>query len=463
MSHSLQPNLPAWIADAVVYQIFPERFCNGDPANDPAGTAAWGDLPTRENFFGGDLQGVLDKLPYLQDLGVNLIYLNPIFAARTNHRYDTLDYFQVDPLLGDTTLLKKLVRQAHERDMRVILDGVFNHCGDAFPPFVDVVEKGAASRYAGWFTARSYPLVREPINYLSCGGCQYLPKFNHANPEVRAYILKVARYWIEEADIDGWRLDVPFKISLDFWREFRAVVKAAKPDAYLVGEVWREADAWVRGDVFDGVTNYRLRDILLDYVHTTVLDAEDFGYELNTLLAAHGGAAPAMLNLLDSHDTTRILTTLKGDADKLRILLTLQMTLPGAPMIYYGDEVGLLGETDPDCRRTFPWEESAWNAQVVNATRELIALRHAHPALRHGSPQVLGFFNGVLAYHMAVEGDEAIVVVNPREAITNLDLPLTSAHSTWQPFNGGQRTTVSNGALHLPLVPARSAQVLLPV
>ncbi|MPM53912.1 Neopullulanase [bioreactor metagenome] len=218
----------------------------------------------------------------------------------------------------------------------------------------------------------------------------------------------------------------------------------------------------MRGDVYDGVTNYRLRDILLDYVHTTVLDAEDFGYELTTLLAAHGGAAPAMLNLLDSHDTTRILTTLKGDADKLRILLTLQMTLPGAPMIYYGDEVGLLGETDPDCRRTFPWDETQWNARVTVFTRELIALRHAYPALRHGSPEVLGFFNGVLAYRMAAEGDEAIVVVNPREAIAHLDLPLTSASTNWQQFDGGQRYSVSGGALHLPLVPACSAQVLLP-
>jgi len=138
------------------------------------------------------------------------------------------------------------------------------------------------------------------------------------------------------------------------------------------------------------------------------------------------------------------------------------MTLPGAPMIYYGDEVGLLGETDPDCRRTFPWDEAQWNTQVTAFTRELIALRHAHPALRHGSPEVLGFFNGVLAYRMATEGDEAIVVVNPREAITHLDLPLTSTSTNWQQFNGGQHYTVSVGMLHLPLVPARSAQVLLP-
>lgn len=453
--------VPAWVADAIFYQIFPERFRNGDPTNDPAGVAPWGDLPTRENFFGGDLQGILEKLDYLSDLGVNALYLNPIFAARTNHRYDTVDYFKIDPMLGDTALLKRLVAEAHRRGMHVLLDGVFNHCGEDFPPFLDVLQKGATSEYADWFTARSYPLQREPINYLSCGGCQYLPKLNHANLQVRAFILKVARYWIEEAGIDGWRLDVPFKIPLDFWREFRSVVKAANPSAYLVGEVWREADQWVRGDVFDGVTNYRLRDILLDYVHTTVLDAEDFGYELQTLLAAHGPAAFAMLNLLDSHDTARILTTLKGDVEKLRILLTLQMTLPGAPMVYYGDEVGLPGETDPDCRRCFPWDERTWNAQVVAMTRELIALRRAHPALRHGLPQLLSAFNGVLAYRMAVADDEVIVVVNPREAIAGLELPLSTPFHAWKMYNEEDHLGVENGTLTLPLIQAHSTQIWL--
>ncbi len=455
------PNIPSWISDAIFYQIFPERFCNGDPTNDPANTAPWGDQPTRENFFGGDLQGVLQKLDYLRDLGVNALYFNPIFAAHTNHRYDTCDYFQVDPLLGDTMLLRRLVEQAHRLGMHVILDGVFNHCGDGFPAFQDVLRKGADSEYAGWFTARSYPLQREPINYLSCGGCQYLPKFNHANSQVRELILKVARYWVEECDIDGWRLDVPFKIPLEFWREFRAVVKAVKPEAYLVGEVWREANQWVRGDVFDGVTNYRLRDILLDYVHTTILDAEDFGYELQTLLTAHGESAPAMLNLLDSHDTERILTTLKGDVEKLRILLTMQMTLPGAPMIYYGDEVGLPGETDPDCRRCFPWDETRWNTQVVTATRELIALRRAHPALRQARPQILTTFNGVLAYRMTAADDDVIVIVNPREAIANLDLPVSTDTSVWKLSSGRAHYTAENGVLHLPLITAHSAQVLL--
>jgi len=451
---------PEWVADAVFYQIFPERFCNGDRSNDPAGTSPWGDLPTRENFFGGDLQGILDKLDYLQKLGVNALYLNPIFAARTNHRYDTTDYFKVDPLLGDNSLLKELVTQAHKRGMYVILDGVFNHCGDGFAPFQDVLKNGAASEYADWFTVRSYPLRREPLNYLTCGGCPYLPKLNHAHRPVQEFILEVARYWINEAGIDGWRLDVPFKIGLPFWREFRQVVKAANPNAYLVGEVWREAQPWVQGDAFDGVTNYRLRDIVLDYVNSNVLDGEDFGYELQTLLSSHGAAAAAMLNLLDSHDTARVLTTLKGDVERLRIALTIQMTLPGAPMIYYGDEVGMIGETDPECRKCFPWDESQWNAQVAAMTRELIALRKVHPALRHGNLQILTAFNGVLAYKMTAGVDEVIVLLNPRETVRDLDVPVTSSIHTWLVEGREERCLLESGKIHIDLLPARSAWVL---
>lgn len=452
---------PQWVADAVFYQIFPDRFCNGDAANDPADVSGWGQAPTRENFFGGDLQGVISKLDYLQDLGVNAIYLNPIFQARTNHRYDTIDYFKVDPMLGDKAVLKELVRQVHARGMHIIFDGVFNHCGDGFLPFQDVMRHGADSQYADCFLARSYPLTTEPLNFLSCGGCTYLPKFNHANKQVQQFILKVGRYWLEETGMDGWRLDVPFKIAPSFWRQFRKSVKAVNPQAYLVGEVWREAAPWIKGDTFDGVTNYRLRDIIFDYVNTTVLDAEDFGYELRTLLAAHGGSASQMLNLLDSHDTPRVLTTFNADADKLRIALTLQMTLPGAPMIYYGDEVGMLGETDPDCRRCMPWDETQWNQQVLHFTRSLTHLRHAHPALRSGKLTQLAFFNGVYAYKQTLDDDEVIVIVNPRESISKLEIPTFSHHEQWTESFSGAQVNTKDGFIRFDPLPAGCAMVLV--
>ncbi len=451
---------PQWVADAVFYQIFPERFCNGDTGNDPPGVTAWGQPPTRENFFGGDLQGVISKLDYLQDLGVNAIYLNPIFMARTNHRYDTSDYFKVDPLLGDKALLRELVSQVHSRGMHIIFDGVFNHCGDGFLPFQDVVRHGADSQYADWFLARSYPLSTEPLNFLSCGGCTYLPKINHANKQVQQFLLHVGRYWLEVTGMDGWRLDVPFKIAPAFWRQFRKTAKAVNPQAYLVGEVWREAAPWIKGDTFDGVTNYRLRDLIFDYVNTTVLDAEDFGYELRTLLASHGASARSMLNLLDSHDTPRVLTTFNGSVDKLRIALTLQMTLPGAPMIYYGDEVGMLGETDPDCRRCMPWEDSQWNQQVMQFIRALARLRHEHPALRSGTLTQLAFFNGVYAYKQQLADDEVIVIVNPRESISKLEIATGSQHEKWIDYASGQPLNAKDGRLCFDPLPAGSTLVL---
>lgn len=455
---------PDWVAEAIFYQIFPERFANGDPSNDPPGVAPWGDLPTRTNFFGGDLQGILERLDYLQELGVNALYLNPIFDSPSNHKYDTRDYFAVDPAFGDMALLKRLVDELHRRGMRAILDGVFNHCGKQFAPFQDLILNGSASKYRDWFQVRAFPVTEEPLSYMTCGGAPFLPKFNHRNPEVRQFLLKVARYWVEEAGIDGWRLDVPFKVPFDFWREFRQALRALKPDLYLVGEVWRDPHPWVAGsDIFDGVTNYTLRDLLLDYAHTKFLDAEDFAFETGQLAARLGAAQSGMLNLLGSHDTPRILSLLRGDLDLLRIVCTYLFTSPGAPLIYYGDEVGMLGENDPDCRRTMVWGAARWNPRVVELYRQLIDLRRAHPALRRGVRRTLLTFNGVFAYKMSLKEDEVIVVLNPREALPQVRLETGSSRVAWRELSGGREVRASQGEISMEVVPARSALVLAPV
>ncbi|MHB8088686.1 MAG: glycoside hydrolase family 13 protein, partial [Anaerolineaceae bacterium] len=394
-------------------------------------------------------------------LGINALYLNPIFRAQTNHRYDTTDYFQIDPALGDLGVFHELVKQVHSRKMHIILDGVFNHCGIGFAPFIDVMKKGGNSTYANWFYPQSFPLSKESVNYLSCGGCAYLPKLNHDNPEVTRFILEVAKYWTKETKIDGWRLDVPFKIKPVFWREFRQVVKNINPQAYMVGEVWREADSWIQGDTFNGVTNYRLKEIILDYVLTHVLDAEDFGYELDTLLSAHGQNRVGMLNLLGSHDTERIYTKLQGNVDLLRIALTIQMTLPGIPMIYYGDEVGLTGENDPGCRRCIPWDESQWNQQIYQDVSRLISLRHQHPALSHGIPQQLGFYNGMFAYKQQYQNDEVIIVTNPREEARDVVIPTQSENKHWIEYFSHSRIITPEKKLAIDHLPARSAKIFI--
>jgi glycosidase len=297
---------------------------------------------------------------------------------------------------------------------------------------------------------------------MVCGDASYLPKLNLNHPGVQEHVLKAARFWLEEAGIDGWRLDVPFKIPFEFWRRFRQVVKAANPEAYLVGEVWREAGPWIQGDTFDGVTNYRLRELILNYCLTHILDAEDMAYEVAQLLRAHGAAARSMLNLLGSHDTARILTVLNGDIDRMRIALAVLFTLPGAPMVYYGDEVGMLGENDPDCRRPMIWEPDRQNQTVLEITRRLIDLRKQHPALRYGEPETLFVLNGAWAYRRSYRDDEVVVIVNPRSGLEHIRVPVKSRVAEWVDSFTGTVWNTEGGCLRIEHLPSRYCSVLIP-
>lgn len=384
-SEVLQP--PAWVKDAVFYQIFPDRFANGNPDNDPEQVRPWTvDDPGQHDFYGGDLQGVLDCLDYISELGVNAIYFTPLFEAKTNHKYDTTDYLKVDPQFGDVALLKKLVKACHDRGIRVILDAVFNHCGYWFAPFQDVMKHGEASRYRDWFHIEQFPLVREPRASYRCFAFEsHMPKLNTVNPEVKAYLLEVAQYWIRECDIDGWRLDVANEIDHDFWREFRRTCKGLKPDFYILGEIWHDAMPWLRGDQFDAVMNYPATEAILDFFAKGTIDAEQFSYQVNRLLADYPKqVGEATFTILGSHDTPRLLT-MAQDERKMQLAALFQFTFLGAPCIYYGDEVGMTGGPDPDCRKPMVWEEEKQNGGLLRFYRELIALRTAYPALRQGS------------------------------------------------------------------------------
>jgi glycosidase len=458
---------PAWVQDAVFYQIFPERFANGDLHNDPSGAVPWDTPPTRENFFGGDLQGILDHLDYIADLGATALYLTPVFAAASSHKYDTSDYLAVDPAFGSTDLLRRLVAACHARGLRVVLDAVFNHCGDSFWAFQDVVARGAASSYADWFHDITYPVQFDPPSYQTCGGAAFLPKLNLGNHAVREHLLHVARYWIETCDIDGWRLDVPWKAPFDFWRKFRAAVKAIKPDAYIVGETWRDTAHWLAGDTCDGVMNYPLRDYILDYCVRDTMDAEDFDHFTARLRAENGPAGAPCLNLLGSHDTPRLMTLCGGNVHRARLAAVMQFTLPGAPMVYYGDEIGMLGENDPDCRRTMRWDPAQWNEDMVSAIRTLSGARRDHAALRRGSVETLRVFNGLYAFRRCTDDDEVVVVANPRGPLADVTIACRAAtaalqHQTWQELLSGRLVERAEDGFHFDLLPEQSALVLVP-
>jgi len=391
------------VADAVIYQIFPDRFRRSErvAAQSTLDLLPWGSDPTEPGFQGGDLYGVIDGLDHLQAMGFNCLYLTPIFSSAANHRYHAFDYFQVDPLLGGNAALDALIDAVHQRGMRLVLDGVFNHCGRGFWAFHHLAENGQASPYRNWFHVHRWPIVPYPQEGQDCGyDCWWalpdLPKFNHADPGVREHLLAVGRHWLERG-IDGWRLDVPAEVPDDFWVEFREVVRSVRSDAWIVGEVWGDARRWLQGQHFDGVMNYRLGWSSLSWVASDQLRQtyHNREYPLKPLESAElleiwettaGWYRPevnrAQMNLLDSHDVPRALHTLQGDVAALKLALLLLFLQPGAPCVYYGTETGLAGGPDgdrasgpePACREGFPWHRD-WQADLSPYLGELSRLR----------------------------------------------------------------------------------------
>ncbi len=454
---SVTIDTPPWVRDAVFYQIFPDRFATSERVVKPRPLEAWDAPPTSLGFKGGDLLGITEHLPYLQDLGVTALYLTPVFQSASNHRYQTYDYFTVDPLLGGNAALRELVDEVHARGMRIVLDGVFNHTGRGFWPFHHVLETGAASPYRSWFrfdeaalAAGHMPNAYAPPGTPSDGagydawwGIPALPKLNVGEPAVREYLMTVAEHWLRFG-VDGWRLDVPEEIHVEgFWEEFRQRCRAVRPDAYLVGEVWHVAPEWLRGDRFDALMDYPLamailglaggsrldlaviRDHHMYAVDLVGLGGPAFAERIEDLLDAYEPEVVAsQLNLLGSHDTPRMRTVLGDDLTGVRLATLLQATLPGAPCIYYGDEIGLSGGNDPDCRRAFPWEEDRWDRDLRAYVRGLLHLRAAEPALRSDAVVVVGATGGAVAYGRG-DGDARLVVaLNAADEATTLELVL---------------------------------------
>lgn len=375
---------PNWANGAIVYQIFPERFARKNLNTD----GNWYLTPmNRTEMLGGNLRGIIDALDYLEELGIEVIYLTPIFKSSSNHKYNTDDYMEIDPTFGTEDDLKELVEKAHNKNIKIILDGVFNHSGYEFAPFKDLMENQENSKYKDWYYPFSFPLKwkwGEKPNYWTFGYAGPMPKLNTSNPEVREYIFGVIRKWMS-LGIDGWRLDVADEVSHDFWKAFRKVVKSINKDALIIGEVWYESSPWLLGDEYDTVMNYLFFDNVKKLLVTKEYKVSDFDYENNFLRGRmHTKVQPLLWNLIDSHDTPRFLTQADNNEEILKLAFALQMTLPGMPMIYYGDEVGMQGGKDPDCRRGMLWDENKQNGEIFDYYKKWIKIHKKYSSLKNG-------------------------------------------------------------------------------
>jgi len=420
--------VPEWTMSAVIYQIFPERFCNGDKTNDPADTGPWHTNPTRENFMGGDIIGIMSKLEYLSELGIDALYINPIFNAPSNHKYDTADYYEIDPAFGSMDAFKQLVDECHRRGIKVILDGVFNHCGYFFVPFQDVLKNGEQSEYKDWFFIESFPVQTDPPNYECVGYYKWMPKLRFSNPEVRQYFLDVGAYWLEQAKIDGWRLDVCDEVDYTFWQEFRKRIKAINKDAVLIGETWKDGRDLLRGDQMDSVMNYLFRDAVADFFAKEAIDVCEFDSRIQKIRASYAPQAlPALYNLISSHDTERFLTRCQGNVQKLKLAAAFQMMFTGMPAIYYGDEIGMEGDNDPDCRRAMVWDNM--NEKLLAHYKQMIHIRKSHCSITGGDYNTVVCDGGLYGFARRTKDEAVYVVLNNSDEKQKCCVPLFEKRS----------------------------------
>ncbi len=512
--------VPSWVQTGVFYQIFPERFANGDPANDPdfsepyykgrtklpsSGktngeyyhlTKDWYDIaglskspyrtdgrPDYMSFYGGDIAGIRQNLDYLQDLGVTILYFNPLFPARSNHKYEAYDYKAIDPHFGTPQEFRAFVDDCHARGIRIVADWVINHIGDHSPYFQDTIEKGKKSEYWDWFEWKKWPLpATEPKDwrefYECWWGFSHMPDLNYdlsrqggqengvrnaadakVNQPVVDYILASAEWWMKDMDIDGFRLDVPNEVPFWVWKIFRDKVRSIKPDAYLVGEIWSDAGDWVAPDCFDATMNYKyFKDPVTSFIGQGRTDAGQFDREL----AAGRGAYPeqavrAMMNLVGSHDTPRYLTSIGGNRARQKLTALFAMTYVGAPHVYYGDEIAMEGGADPDCRRPFHWKwtDEAGRKEMHDWYRSLITLRNANPALSVGDFTTLLAQGRTYAYARRHEGVVFVVVLNAGDAPVEVKVPLEElklpAGAGFEDALTGAKLAATDGVLPLKL------------
>lgn len=404
-----------WIQESTVYQIFPERFCNGDRSIDPEGVLPWGEGKlTHYSMYGGDLRGIIDKLDYLKDLGIDVVYLTPIFKSNSTHKYNTCDYFNIDPQFGTVETAKELVEKCHERGMKIILDAVFNHSGNDFFAFKDLLKNQESSEYKDWYFVDSYPVSIEKGNYYTFGRkFPKMPKLNTNNNGVREYLLGVGEYWIKEIGIDGWRLDVCDEVGHDFWRAFKKRIKSVNKDAVIIGEIMHESNSFLKGDQLDSIMNYPFKTGVTDFFARKNITVEEFSNILgvNRMLYMDS-IVKQMWNLIDSHDTKRFLTECNDDIDSMKLAVGFQFTYVGIPYIYYGDEIGMDGGDDPHNRKCMVWDKKKQNLDMLDYFKKLIKIRKENKTLIYGDYKELYCKDNVLIFERDDKEEKIIVAIN---------------------------------------------------
>lgn len=497
---------PDWVKDAVVYQVFPERFRNGDASNDPAGTKPWGSAPKNDDFFmGGDLNGVTQALPHLAKLGVDTLYLNPIFTAPSNHKYDTTDHSKVDPAFGGDAAFSELVDKAHAGGVKVLLDGVLNHTSNEHVWFKDIREKGSKSPYWSWYNVYRHPIstfrdekgILRTNDYEGWGKPEWggpyatLPVLQSTNPAVMKELVtgtdSLVRRWIRDGKVDGWRMDVADEVEPEVWQAVRKVIKEENPEAYLLGENWQDASSMLQGDQFDGATNYRyFQQPALEFFGKKAINSDEFARRLENGYSKE--AKLAMLNILESHDTPRFITQADGDWYRARPAAIFQLTYQGTPSLYYGAEIGMEGGPDPDSRRAFDWsvvdrmrvpekltgkvtrniapEDRA--GQLFGMYQKLIEARKGSDALRRGDFKVLDTHNdeNTIAYRRWVEGDarDAVVALNNSTTGKRMTVPVgpfATDGTAYVDALTGARHAVKDGRIDLGTMDGNWGAVLL--
>lgn len=408
----------SWVKDAIIYEIFVERFKRSkEDKNGDYITLSWGEKPTPKSFMGGTLTGIKERVSYLKKLGVNTIYLTPIFKSPSNHKYDTVDYYQVDEMFGGNIRFKELVEEIHKMGMRIILDAVFNHISDLSDLFKDVKEKGKESKYYNWFII--YGDI-EKGEYEQFATCKYMPKLNTSNLEVQEYLIGIGTHYVKEYGIDGWRLDVSDEVSHDFWKRFRRAIKEINPDVLITGENWQDGTPYLRGDEFDGIMNYPFTKYINDLLSFNVIDPMEFKYRLNALrLRYKTQVMNSNWNLIDSHDTFRFYTQVKEDKNKALLGAAIQLFYVGIPCLYYGDEIPLIGRFDPDCRRCMDFKQVNRRNEFYNTYKALIHLRRDSKIIKYGFLEI-EYNDGILSFTRSYKGHKMELLMN----FSNLDKAL---------------------------------------